>query len=78
MAVFQETLRLFPPAPRLGKLIHADTTVTAHRFEMTSEGKVGRVKPIQVCVPAGGLMVVDIIGIHYNRERSNMDLGEVI
>ena len=68
MAALQETLRLFPPVPRLSKPVHANAKVTARRFEVNSKGKVGRVEPIQVSVPAGGLMIVDIIGIHHNRE----------
>ncbi|KAJ6557982.1 cytochrome P450 [Mycena capillaripes] len=63
LATFQETIRLFPPAPRLGKIVQTDTTLTAHRFP---PGKVEDVIPFTVPVPAGSVIVIDAVALHVN------------
>ncbi|KAJ7800400.1 cytochrome P450 [Mycena olivaceomarginata] len=41
IATFHETIRLFPPVVRISKIVHADTTIKAHRFTTTCNGDIG-------------------------------------
>ncbi|KAJ7359621.1 cytochrome P450 [Mycena albidolilacea] len=66
LATFHETIRLFPPVIRISKLVHADTTIKAHRFTTTSNGDIDNVQDISVPVKAGSMVLVDIRGLHMN------------
>ncbi|KAK7455740.1 hypothetical protein VKT23_010772 [Stygiomarasmius scandens] len=64
-AVFRETLRLFPPVPRTATPVFADAVLTSHLFKTNSEGKMETTQS-HVNVPAGSLVVIDILGVHKN------------
>ncbi|KAK7452128.1 hypothetical protein VKT23_012234 [Stygiomarasmius scandens] len=64
-AVFREALRLFPPVPRLASPVRTDATLTSHLFRTDSEGSI-QTTPSQVNVPAGSIVVIDILGVHKN------------
>ncbi|KAJ7359620.1 cytochrome P450 [Mycena albidolilacea] len=66
LATFHETIRLFPPVVRISKIIHADTTIKAHRFTTTSNGDIGSVQDISVPVKTGSMVLIDIRGLHMN------------
>ncbi|KAJ7061003.1 cytochrome P450 [Mycena amicta] len=68
LAVIRETLRLFPAIVRIAKMVRADATVPAYRFEMAATGDaVENVEEIVVSVPIGGQVMVDIRALHHNR-----------
>ncbi|KAG6919795.1 hypothetical protein DXG01_000295 [Tephrocybe rancida] len=66
LAVFNETLRLFPPVARLGKKVEADTTLPARRFDTNAEGKISNVEKYDVALKAGSFVVIDIRALHFN------------
>ncbi|KAJ8701241.1 hypothetical protein PTI98_000051 [Pleurotus ostreatus] len=65
-AVFQESLRLFPPVPRVASPVSVDTQITGRTFTQNAQGKVSGVQEFTATLPAGSLAVIDIIGLHYN------------
>ncbi|KAG6831703.1 hypothetical protein H0H87_004358 [Tephrocybe sp. NHM501043] len=67
LAVFNETLRLFPPVARLGKKVQVDTTLTARRFDTDAEGKISNVEKYDVELKTGSFVVIDIRALHFNR-----------
>ncbi|KAF8889572.1 cytochrome P450 [Infundibulicybe gibba] len=76
-AVFNETLRLFPPVARLGKLVHTDTVIQARRFAASSpHGKVHDVEQFPVELKAGSIAIVDIFGVHLNPIHWGADCNE--
>ncbi|KAJ7918480.1 cytochrome P450 [Mycena leptocephala] len=66
LATFQETIRLFTPVARLCKIARTDTSLTAHRF--TPE--LDDVTPFSVPVPAGSILIIDVLALHMNRALS--------
>ncbi|KAJ6570505.1 cytochrome P450 [Mycena vulgaris] len=66
LATSQETLRLFAVAPRLCKIVQADTNLPAHRFTTGPGGGIEHITPFSVSVPKGAIVVIDIIGLHLN------------
>ncbi|KAJ6582970.1 cytochrome P450 [Mycena vulgaris] len=66
VATFQETVRLFPPVPRISKIVHVNTTLPAHRFTSTRPGEIEDIKPFSVPVPEGSIIMVDIMALHLN------------
>ncbi|KAJ7359619.1 cytochrome P450, partial [Mycena albidolilacea] len=66
LATFHETIRLFPPIVRISKIVHADTTIKAHRFTTTSNGDIDNIQNISVPVKTGNMIMVDIRGLHMN------------
>ncbi|KAG6852722.1 hypothetical protein C0991_009566, partial [Blastosporella zonata] len=66
LAVFHETLRLFPPVSRLGKMVQADTTLPARRFKTSAGSKISDVEKYDVAIKAGSFVVIDIRALHYN------------
>jgi len=66
LATFQETIRLFPPAPRLSKIVQVDTTLTAHRFTRRGTAELSDVTPFTVPVKAGSFVILDILALHMN------------
>lgn len=65
--MFQESLRLFPPVPRVASPVSVDTQITGRTFTQNAQGKVSGVQEFTATLPAGSLAVIDIIGLHYNR-----------
>ncbi|KAJ7668045.1 cytochrome P450 [Mycena rosella] len=66
LAVFQETIRLFPPVTRLSRIAHADTTLTAHRFSSSPTGEIQDITPFSVPVREGSIVAIDIMALHMN------------
>jgi len=71
LATFQETIRLFTPVARLCKIVHADTTLTAHRFTSNSTGEINDIEPFSVPVEQGSMVVIDVLALHMNRASSS-------
>ncbi|KAJ6557996.1 cytochrome P450, partial [Mycena capillaripes] len=66
LATFLEVVRLFPPTPRLGKIVDSDTTLTAHRFTTGLTGEVKNVTPFTMPVRAGTIVIIDVRALHLN------------
>ncbi|KAJ7468050.1 cytochrome P450 [Mycena latifolia] len=66
LAAFQETLRLFPAAPRLVKIVQTDTDLTAHRFTTDPTGELQNITPFSVPLTKGSMVVIDIAALHMN------------
>ncbi|KAJ6564019.1 cytochrome P450 [Mycena capillaripes] len=76
-AAFNETLRLFPPVPRLTKYVYADTTLPARRFkESSTTGKISDLETYSVPIPMGSMVVIDIIALHMNPIHWGDDAAE--
>lgn len=54
-----------------------DTTVKAHRFSTTPEGKLCDVEEYDVLIPVDSLMVIDVIGLHMNRTWYEISVGHL-
>ncbi|KAJ7665990.1 cytochrome P450 [Mycena polygramma] len=76
LAVFHETLRLFPAIVRLMKIVHADTTIKAHRFTTNGKGEVDDVQDISVPVKTGSMIMIDVLGLHNNPMYWGSDVAE--
>ncbi|KAK0220202.1 cytochrome P450 [Armillaria fumosa] len=74
--VFLETLRLFPPVARLGKLVQANSIIPARRFQMSPEGKPYNIEQIPVAIEKGSLVIIDILGLHMNPIHWGDDVEE--
>ncbi|KAK0495923.1 cytochrome P450 [Armillaria luteobubalina] len=74
--VFLETLRLFPPVARLGKLVQANSILPARRFQMSPEGKPCNIEQIPVAIEKGSLVIIDIFGLHMNPIHWGDDVEE--
>ncbi|KAF8579905.1 cytochrome P450 [Ramaria rubella] len=61
-AVFRESLRHFPVAPRLPKTVLKDTVLHSRSRYTAGPGS----KQESVAVPKGGLVVMDIMATHFN------------
>ncbi|KAF7360204.1 Cytochrome P450 [Mycena venus] len=68
LATFLEGIRLFPPAPRLGKIAQADTALIAHSFTMSRIGEIDDVGPFAVPVRTGSIVIIGIPALHMNHE----------
>ncbi|KAK0237992.1 cytochrome P450 [Armillaria nabsnona] len=75
-SVFLETLRLFPPVARLGKLVQANSILPARRFQVSPEGKPCNVEQIPVAIEKGSLVIIDIFGLHMNPIHWGDDVEE--
>ncbi|PPQ81654.1 hypothetical protein CVT24_002832, partial [Panaeolus cyanescens] len=65
--VMYETLRLHPPVTRLGKRVNRPTTIPGHRFDVDEvSGCLRNVEEFQTPVDVGGVIVLDIYGLHLN------------
>ncbi|KAJ7776608.1 cytochrome P450 [Mycena maculata] len=73
-AVFYETLRLFTVAPRLGRVVLADTTLVARRFKTTLDGNVSEVEEYPVHIKQGSNIIMDISAVHMNPIHWGMDV----
>ncbi|KAJ7108701.1 cytochrome P450 [Mycena epipterygia] len=76
LAAFQETIRLFPAIVRLSKLVHADTSIKAHRFATNSEGEIHDIQEFSVPVAKGSIVMLDILGLHMNPMYWGRDVSE--
>jgi len=78
LAVFHETLRLFPSVTRIPKQVTSDTSLPARRFSPGSAAEIalGVSTPFQVAVPKGSVVVLDIIGTHTNPLHWGADAHE--
>ncbi|KAJ7174978.1 cytochrome P450 [Mycena crocata] len=75
-AVFHETLRLLPPAQRLGRVALVDTTIVARQFKTSPDGNVGDVEEYPVCIKGGSNIVLDIAAAHMNPIHWGADAHE--
>jgi len=66
-AGFRETLRLYPAVSRVASPVPVDTTLTAHRVSRNHKDNQ-HPSEFEVKIPANSLVVIDIIGLHRNRE----------
>jgi cytochrome P450 len=62
-AVIRETIRMFPPAPRLSKNVTTDTCVKVKIFDSHS---LEAVREVDFPIKAGTDVVLDISGLHMN------------
>jgi len=67
-AVIHETLRFRPAVMRLAKMVQRDTILEARRFSTLADGQISDVQGVAVPIQKGGMCVVDIMGVHMNRE----------
>ena len=67
-AVIHETLRFCPAVVRLAKMVQKDTILEARRFSTLADGRISDVRGVAVPIQKGGMCVVDIMGVHMNRE----------
>ncbi|KAF7319130.1 F-box domain-containing protein [Mycena chlorophos] len=76
LAIFYETLRLFPAVIRIARLVRADTTVPAYRFNLSPSGVAEKVQNIVVPVSAGSQVMYDIRALHHNPMYWGADADE--
>jgi len=53
---------------RLAKMVQKDTILEARRFSTLADGRISDVQGVAVPIQKGGMCVVDIMGVHMNRE----------
>jgi cytochrome P450 len=68
IAVFRETLRLFPAEPRLAKLVCSDTTLVGKKTDENGE----ELSTFTVPIPNQSVVVLDIWAIHHNRSSTDL------
>ncbi|KAJ6487752.1 cytochrome P450 [Mycena sanguinolenta] len=66
LAMFHETIRLFPAIVRLSKQVHANASIPARRFTTTAEGKIDKIQDISISLNKGSIVMIDILGLHMN------------
>ncbi|KAF8524179.1 cytochrome P450 [Gautieria morchelliformis] len=71
-AVFRESLRLFPMAPRLPKVALKEAVLHSRARFDAGPGS----KHTSIAVPKGGLVVLDIMATHHNRAYWGEDADE--
>lgn len=62
LAVFFETLRLYPSVVVIPKYSMEDTAVPVIRYSETGEQQKE-----QISIPEGGEVLLDAVALHYNR-----------
>ncbi len=67
-AAFHESLRLFAPSIRLMRTAFSDTVLRTRRFTTNTDGSLDNVEVVKTPIKAGSLILLDIHGLHYNRE----------
>lgn len=53
---------------RLGKLVQKDTILEARRFSTSPDGHISDIQSVKIPIQKGGMCILDILGIHMNRE----------
>ncbi|KAG6820265.1 hypothetical protein H0H93_003095 [Arthromyces matolae] len=76
LAVFHETLRLFPAVSRLAKNVEQDTTLTVRRFDASTDGKISNVEKYDVTMRRGSMVIIDIRALHFNPIHWGNDVEE--
>ncbi|THU79778.1 cytochrome P450 [Dendrothele bispora CBS 962.96] len=76
LAVFHETGRLCTVAPRLGRRVLTDTTLTSHRFEIAPDGSVQRVQEFEVNLKHGSQVILDLTAVHRNPIHWGKDVND--
>lgn len=75
MAFVRETLRLFPPATRVPKLVTVDAVLTGRRFgHSPTDDQIDTDNDKEVFsahIPKGSIIMIDVWGVHYNREHTH-------
>ena len=67
-AVLNETLRFFSPATRLDRRAQVDSIMKARRFKLDPSGsKASDVEEYTVPIPKGSCVIIDVFGLHMNR-----------
>ena len=70
-AVLNETLRFFSPAGRLDKNVEVDSITKARRFKLDPSGlKAFDIEEYTVPIPKGSRVIIDVFGLHMNRNTS--------
>ena len=59
---------VFAPVTRLIKTAFSDTILRTRRFTINTNGTLDNVEVVNTPIKAGSLIVLDINGLHYNRE----------
>ncbi|KAF8517917.1 cytochrome P450 [Hysterangium stoloniferum] len=72
LAVFRESLRHFPVAPRLPKVALQDTILHSHARFDSGPGS----EPLSIAVPKGSLVVMDVMGANFNPAYWGDDASE--
>ncbi len=67
-AAFYESTRLFATVVRLMKTVFTDTVLKTRRFTTNTDGSLDNVEVVNTPIKAGGVIVLDINALHYNRE----------
>ena len=67
LAVFHETLRCFPVAPMVPRIVKYDTVLTARHFT-NGPNKHQILGEFTVNVPARSVVLLDFLGTHMNRK----------
>jgi len=67
----QETLRYFPIVHQIPRLVKYDTVLTARHF-VNGSNKHRILSEFRMDVPAGSVVMVDILGTHMNRKSPSL------
>jgi hypothetical protein len=61
---------MFPAEPRLAKVVNEATSLRGNRFAPHKEGPGmhGDVHGFHINIPKDSVIMVDIMGVHYNRK----------
>ncbi|KDQ58514.1 hypothetical protein JAAARDRAFT_34328 [Jaapia argillacea MUCL 33604] len=77
LAVFHETLRMFPSVIRLAKPVFADSAVTVNRFNPADDYcQEGKVEKVSVAIPKGSVVIIDVWALHMNPLHRGPDVEE--
>ncbi|PPQ81694.1 hypothetical protein CVT24_003124 [Panaeolus cyanescens] len=76
LAVFYETSRLCTVAPRLGRRVLADTTLTGRLFETSFDNNTENVKEFEIPIKRGAQVILDMTAVHKNPIHWGKDANE--
>ncbi|KAF9265927.1 cytochrome P450 [Marasmius fiardii PR-910] len=76
LAVFYETGRLCTVAPRLGRRVLADTTLTGRLFEVAPDNSAQNIREFQVPLKRGSQVILDMTAVHRNPIHWGKDVNE--
>ncbi|KAL0572021.1 hypothetical protein V5O48_009942 [Marasmius crinis-equi] len=76
LAVFYEAGRLCTVAPRLGRRVLADTTLTGRLFDLAPDNSAQNVREFEVPLKRGSQVILDMTAVHRNPIHWGKDANE--